>query len=306
MKKFLPIFSFIFLLSFSSYGAAEKGCSEVYSYLVFDQKTNNIIFENRSDAVAYPASLVKLMTLYLVFEAIEQGKLKLEQILIISQRGEEISKVNKVNRLPIKEGDAITVREAIRAVIVKSFNEAAVTLGEAVSGDEWQFVRKMNSKAFELGMINTSFRNASGLHEEGQYTTSYDLVRLVIALQKNFPGYYHLFAAKEFEYNGAKYETHNRILIDYKGAEGMKTGFTNAAGFNLISAAKKGDHRVISVLLGCATASRRDDFTKELLNKAFAKLEDDRESFFVKVSGGFNYDSNHEEKYEEKMHFGMR
>ncbi len=305
MKKILLIFSFIFLLTSNSY-AFEKGCSEVYSYLVFDYKTSNIISENRSDRLAYPASLVKLMTLYLTFEAIEQGKLNPEQVLKISQRGEEISKVNKVNRLAIKEGDEITVREAIRAVIVKSFNEAAVTLAEAVSGDEWQFAHKMNDKASELGMINTSFRNASGLHEEGQYTTSYDLARLVIAMQKKFPGYYHLFSVKEFEYRGTKYETHNRVLLDYKGAEGMKTGFTNAAGFNLISAAKKGDHRVISVLLGCATAPRRDEFTKELLNKAFAKLEDHPDSFFVKVSKGFNYTSKHEERYEEEMNFGMR
>lgn len=305
MKKILLIFSLIFLLTSNSY-AFEKGCSEVYSYLVFDEKTGNIISENRSDRFAYPASLVKVMTLYLTFEAIEHGKLKPEQILKISQRGEEISKVNKVNRLAVKEGDEITVREAIRAVIVKSFNEAAITLAEAVSGDEWEFVRKMNEKASELGMINTSFRNASGLHEEGQYTTSYDLARLVISMQKKFPGYYHLFAAKEFEYRGIKYETHNHVLVDYKGAEGMKTGFTTAAGFNLISAAKKGDHRVISILLGCATAARRDDFTKELLNKAFAKLEDKHEPFFVKVSKGFNYASKHEEEYEEEMHFGMR
>lgn len=299
----------IFFFLSSSLYAAEQGCSDVYSSLVFEEKTGEILFDKRSENFSYPASLVKVMTLYLTFEALENHKIKADQVLTVSERGEEISKVNKINTLRLKEGDKMTVHEAILGVIIKSFNEAAVTLAEAVAGDEWKFARKMNEKAIQLGMINSSFRNASGLHEEGQYTTGYDLARLTKAIKDDFPEYYHLFAAKEFTYRGQKYETHNHVLVDYKGAEGMKTGFTNAAGFNLISAAKKDDFRVVSVLLGCATFQKRDQFTKELLNDAFAKLTKNQKSKIeVKLTKSFDYVSKkkrQEDSYETEMRFGM-
>jgi D-alanyl-D-alanine carboxypeptidase len=272
--KFLVVFITIFFLSINpALSQEESGCSDVYSYLTFDAKTGNILSETRSEKITYPASLTKLMTLYLTFEAIEAKKIKPTQLIEVSQRGEEIAKVNRVTTLNLKEGDKISVRDAIRGTIVKSFNETAVSLAEAVAGSEWNFVVLMNEKARDLGMFNTSFRNSTGLHEEGQYTTTYDLARLVIALRKDFPGYYPLFSLKEFEFNGTKYETHNHVLLDYAGAEGMKTGFTNAAGFNLISSAKKSKDRVVSVLLGCASVESRDIFTKELLDKSFSDLE---------------------------------
>ena len=283
----------------------EEGCSDVYSYLIFDAKTGNILSENRSEKLAYPASLVKLMTVYLTFEAIEAGKIRPSDVVEISGRGEEISKVNKITTLHLKEGDKISIRQAIRGTIVKSFNEAAVTLAEAVAGNEWEFARLMNKKAFELGMFNTSFRNATGLHEEGQYTTSYDLARLVIALRRDFPGYYPLFRMKEFEFAGVKYETHNHVLLDYDGAEGMKTGFTSASGFNLISTAKKSNRRIVSVLLSCSTSSDRDDFTKELLDKSFANLRDKNNAKIRnQILDKFNY-SKIKKTSDEKLHFGL-
>lgn len=277
MKFSIIFFTSFFLITQNIYAQID-GCSKDYSALVLEEENGDILYEIRPDKVSYPASLVKMMTLYLAFEAIEKQKLTSDTVLVVSERGEEIGKINKVNTLNLKEGDKITVREAIRGVIVKSFNEAAVTLAEAVSGDEWDFVRKMNEKAAQLGMINTSFRNASGLHEEGQYTTSYDLARLAIAIKKDFPGYYHLFGLKKFDYKGTEYETHNHVLVDYKGAEGMKTGFTNAAGFNLISSAKKNDKRVISVLLGCSTYKQRDELTKQFLDDAFKKMIKNKEA----------------------------
>lgn len=307
--KFFLTFILTLLLFANSSLAQNDGCSNSYSYLVIAEKNGEILSENRSEIISYPASLVKLMTLYLTFEAIENHKISSQKILTISARGEEVSNVNKINSLHLKEGDKMTVREAIHGVIIKSFNESAVTLAEAVSGSEWEFVRKMNEKAKELGMNHTSFRNASGLHEDGQYTTSYDLARLVIALKKNFPGYYPLFALKKFTYRGEKYETHNHVLLDYKGAEGLKTGFTNAAGFNLISAATKNGQRVISVLLGCSSVDRRDKFTKELLNEAFKKLKNEKNhTIQAKLTKGFNYTANHRNRddYEEEMRFGMK
>lgn len=274
MKKIIVISLLLLsklIMPFAAYGAEE--CSDSYSSLVFEEKTGDILFSKRADEASYPASLTKLMTLYLTFEAIENKQLDVSQTLSFSSRGEEISAVNRVTTLHVQKHDTITVREAIQAVIVKSMNEAAIILAEAVSGNEWAFARKMNERAAQLGMVNSSFRNATGLHAEGQYTTTYDLARLVVALKRDFPGYYHLFSLKEFSYLDKEYETHNHVLVDYKGAEGMKTGFTNASGFNLISSAKRGDKRVVSVILGCATYQKRDEFTKELLDYAFERLK---------------------------------
>ena len=249
-----------------------QDCDSKNSYVVFEEKNRNILLEKNADERIYPASLVKLMTLYLAFEAIENKKINLNRAIKISKRAEEVSRVNKVNTLHLHEHQSISVREAILAIIVRSFNEAAIALAEAVANDEWQFVRLMNKKAQELGMYNTSFRNASGLHEVSQYTTAKDLARLAVAIKTDFPDYYHLFSLKTFKFNKQKYKTHNHILEEYRGAEGLKTGFTNASGFNLIASALKGKVRVISVLIGCPSASKREAFTKKLLNRAFEKI----------------------------------
>ena len=285
------IILFLTLASISLPVLAESECSKDYSSLVIEEKSGAILYEKRSDKFSYPASLVKMMTLYLTFEALDTKKLSLDEELTVSAYGEEIAKVNNGNTMHLKEGNKITVREAVEAVIVKSFNEAAVTLAEGVGGGEWEFVRLMNKKAEALGMSNTSFRNASGLHEEGQYTNSYDLARLAIALQKNFPQYYKFFSMKKFTYRGRKYDSHNHVLLEYKGAEGMKTGFTRASGFNLVSAAKKKDVRLISILLGCSTSKSRDKLTKELLDICFKRIdENDDMNFFSKINlKGFDY-----------------
>jgi D-alanyl-D-alanine carboxypeptidase len=292
--------------------AQDGECSSEYSALVISDHKNHVLFERRAEEKFYPASLTKLMTIYLVFEALEKRQLDLHRVLIVSERGEEISKVNKVNTMNLALGDKINVDDAIRATIVKSFNEAAVTLAEAVAKSEWQFARKMNEKAAELGMFNSSFRNASGLHAEGQYTTAYDFARLVLALKRDFPQYYHYFSLKSFSYNGRKYETHNHVLLEYNGAEGMKTGFTNASGFNLISVAKNhADDRVVSVLMGCPSVDRRDRFTKRLLDEGFSKIknysdrgEDSPEKTdFKKISINLRKKFDYQNQDLQKLHF---
>lgn len=283
----------------------QVGCSNVYSSLVFVEDNGEILHSERSRQISYPASLVKLMTAYLTFEALENKQITPNQKITISGRGEEISKVNKINTLHVVEGDQITVRQAIRGTIVKSFNEAAVTLGEAIAGNEWNFARLMNKKAKELGMINTSYRNASGLHAEGQYTTTYDLARLAIALRKDFPQYYHIFSQKEFTFNKRRYKTHNHVLVDYKGAEGMKTGFTNASGFNLVAAAKKDGSRIISVLLGCESYKKRDDYTKDLLDEAFLEKAANDNKIKVKLIANFDYSQNPVAKILDEDRQGM-
>ena len=281
-------------------------CSDQYSALIFREDNDEILYSKRAEQVIYPASLVKLMTLYLTFEAIENKKITPNDKIIASKRAQEISEVNKINTLHLVAGDQITVKEAIRALIVKSFNEAAVMLSEAISQNEWNFVRKMNQKASELGMINSSFKNSSGLHEEGQYTTAYDLARLAKALKKDFPRYYHLFSLKEFKYLDKTYPTHNHILVDYKGAEGMKTGFTRASGFNLITSAKKGKNRLISVLTSCASYEKRDALMIELLDHSFKKIATN-EHGDVKLNEEFDYQNTPSQDVvdESEMRFEM-
>ncbi len=258
-------FQNIALTSHSSCGANGR-------YIVFEENNRLILSEQNSASKAYPASLVKLMTLYLTFEALSKHQISLNQQIIISDRAEEISRVNQVNSLRLKTGNKILVKQAIEGVIVKSFNEAAVALAEVVAGDEWNFSRMMNQKALQLQMVGSSFRNSSGLHEEGQYSNASDLAKLTFALRRDFPQFYRFFSLKNFRYKNEIFKTHNHVLLDFKGAEGMKTGFTRASGFNLISSAKRGKSRIFAVLVGCESAARRDKFMTQLLESGFFKI----------------------------------
>jgi len=283
--KFFVIF-FICLLSLKSpaYTQVLSNCSENGTLISVAEDSRKIIFENNSQKLIYPASLVKLMTVYLTFEALQNNKLNLNQEIIFSSRAQEVSRVNKVNTLEVKEGDKISVEKAIQALIVKSYNEASIALAEAIADNEWNFVKKMNMKALELGMINTSFRNASGLHEEGQYSTASDLARLAIHLKKNFPQFYYFFAMKEFIYNSKTIKTHNTILREYDGAEGMKTGYTKASGYNLVSSAKNQNKRIFSVVTGCSSSKKRDELTKFILDLSFFEEPEDNNFYFKKIS----------------------
>lgn len=260
---------FFLLLIFTKSAIAEECSSNNYSALVINSDSKAVLFEDNADKIIYPASLTKLMTIYLVFEAIKDNKIGIDQTLIASKQAEETSAINKTNTLGLKEGDKVSVKQAIEGSLVKSYNELTIMLAEAIAGDEWQFARKMNAKAKDLGMHFTNFRNASGLDNYGQYTTDEDLAKLVLALRKNFPEYDSYFSLKKFTYKKEIYKTHNEILLKYKGADGMKTGFTNKAGYNLIASASRDGKRVVSIVTGCESSGKRYELTKDLLNKAF-------------------------------------
>lgn len=266
MRKIL-----FFLLLFCQQLSAQE-CTSRYSTLILNEENSQILFENRADEYIYPASLTKIMTLYLVFDALEEKKLNLNQKLKISANAEDISNVNKVSSLHLKEGDEITVKQAIEGTIVKSFNETAIALAEEIAGSEWNFAKMMNKKALELKMYHTNFRNSTGLHEDGHYTTNYDLARLLIAIKKKFPQYKKYFSQKEFDFNGNKFETTNHFLVDYKGATGFKTGFTSKAGFNLMASARRGERSVSGILTSCETFKIRDKFMQEIFDEAFNKM----------------------------------
>jgi len=274
--KFFIFFVILFFLKITVFADDNhiNSCGEKNAYIVFDYESKNIITENNSEKIIYPASLVKLMTAYLTFEAIEKKQINFDQEIEVSEKSEEISKINKVNTLNLKAGDLITVKNALEALIVKSFNEASVSLSEIIAEDERSFVRLMNKKALELGMINTSFANSSGLHEEGQYTTVRDLARLVMAIKKDYPQYNYFFSLKKFNYKGIKHKSHNHVLNSYKWANGMKTGYTRMAGYNLISSASKNKKSIISILVGCESLKKRDQLSIYFLDSSFKKLND--------------------------------
>lgn len=272
--KLLKIF---FLFTFFCFNLSAKECASKYSALIFDAKNNHILFEKRADNYVYPASLTKVMMLYLVFEALENGKLHLDQKIKISAYAQDVSAVNKITSLHLREGEEISVLQAIRGSAIKSFNETALALAEAVGGDEWQFVKMMNEKAEKLQMFHTNFRNSTGFHEEGQYSTAQDMARLLIAIEKKFPQYIKYFGQKEFKYDGIDYVTHNHFLLDYKGATGFKTGFTSKAGFNLMASAKREHDEINGVLMACESFRARDKFMKEKFDEAFAYKAEEHE-----------------------------
>ncbi|MBI1239251.1 MAG: hypothetical protein GC199_07900 [Alphaproteobacteria bacterium] len=244
--------------------AASKDAS-----LIMDAQTGKILFSRSADEARFPASLTKMMTLYLLFERLQEGKLALSTKLNVSSfaAGQEPSK------LGLKPGTTITVEEAIGALIIRSANDVAVVVAEAIGGSEAKFARLMTQKARALSMRNTYFYNASGLPHPLQRSTARDMATLGRALMKNFPQYYDRFAARTYTFRGKTYETHNDLLVDFVGANGIKTGYTRASGFNLVSSAERDGRRIIGVVMGGRTARERDNEMRAILGSMFDKIE---------------------------------
>ncbi len=238
------------------------------STIVIDALNGKILSAQNPDTIRYPASLTKLMTLYITFEAIEQGLLTFDDELPVSNTAANRSP----SRLGLTAGDKIKVKTAIDALIVKSANDCATVLAEGLGYTETQFAEKMTEVAQTLGMKNTIFKNASGLPNKKQVTTARDMITLAAALYYHFPQYYDLFAQQKFTYNGKTYYSHNHILKNFEGADGMKTGYIAAAGFNIITSAWRDGDRVIAVAMGYDSQNERDQAVSRLMEKGFAKL----------------------------------
>jgi D-alanyl-D-alanine carboxypeptidase len=236
-----------------------------YSAIVIDADSGEVMFSRRADQRRYPASLTKMMTLYQIFSAIEDGKLKLSQKLKVSRRaaGQTPSKIG------LKRGSRISVEKAIIAVAAKSANDAATVLSESLGETEFDFALRMTKTARSLGMKSTRFRNASGLPNRRQRTTARDMALLSKALIDHFPQYYHYFSIKSFKWGKRTFRTHNRLLEKYTGMDGLKTGYIRASGFNIATSAVKNDRRLIAVLLGGRTAKKRDSQVAFLMNATF-------------------------------------
>ncbi|MGB8276167.1 MAG: D-alanyl-D-alanine carboxypeptidase family protein [Alphaproteobacteria bacterium] len=238
-----------------------------YSSIVVDAATGQVVHAIDADHVNYPASLTKIMTLYLTFEAVENHTLILKQPLQVSARAAN----QAPSKLGLSPGDVITVENAVLGVVTKSANDAAVVLAEAVAGSEADFARAMTAKAKALGMTSTEFHNASGLPNKHQVTTARDMAILARAVLRDFPQYYHYFGTPEFSYQGLTFENHNKLLKSYPGADGIKTGYIRAAGFNLVASAERDGRRLIGVVLGGHSPRQRNAVMASLLDAGFLR-----------------------------------
>lgn len=241
-----------------------------YASIVVDTNSGKILQAENPDERAYPASLTKMMTLYLTFEALRAHRITMDQKLPVSAAAES----RAPSKLGVRRGQTITVRQAISALVTKSANDVATVLAEALGQTEPRFAQLMTAKAHGLGMARTTFRNASGLPNRGQVSTARDMMKLALALQRDFPEYYHFFSLKSFAYRGRTIPNHNHLLGRYEGTDGMKTGFVHESGFNIVVSVKRDEHRLIAVVFGGRSVASRDRQAMKLLDRAFASLEE--------------------------------
>lgn len=246
-------------------GTSVAAVAAPYAAIVLDMRTGRTVYEHHADRQQHPASLTKLMTLYLTFEAIESGQLGLDQKVRVSKH----AALQPASKLYLKAGQRVSIRHLIRAAAIKSANDAAMVLSEAVGGSQRRFAEMMTAKARELGMTRTRFRNPHGLTSDGHLSTARDMSRLGRALYFHFPEYYNVFGRKYAYAAGKRVNTTNRLLHSYNGAEGMKTGYTRAAGYNLLATASRGTQRVMAVILGGKSSAWRNQRMASLLDRGF-------------------------------------
>jgi D-alanyl-D-alanine carboxypeptidase len=239
-----------------------------YAAMVIDARNGEVLHSRNADTKLHPASLTKMMTLYVVFEAVRRGELSLDQRIKISKKAAS----EPPSKLGLKAGSSIQLRYLIRAASVKSANDAATALGEAVSGSEAAFARRMNRTAKALGMSRTTFKNAHGLTESGHLSTARDMTTLGRRLFFDYNDYYHLFSRRTVD-AGLKQvpNTNRRLLANYRGADGIKTGYTRAAGFNLVASAERGNKRIIATVFGGRSSATRNAKVAELLDLGFRR-----------------------------------
>jgi D-alanyl-D-alanine carboxypeptidase len=232
-----------------------------YAAIVVDANSGAVLHAAQADAERHPASLTKIMTLYLLFERLESGKLTLDSQLEVS----EDAASQPPTKLGVKPGQTIRVEDAIKALVTRSANDVAVVIAENLAGDEDDFADLMTRKARALGMTGTVYKNASGLPDDEQVTTARDQATLGRAIQERFPRYYRYFATSSFSYRGASIRNHNRLLGRVEGVDGIKTGYTRASGFNLVSSVKRGGRHIVAVVLGGGSGGSRDARMRALI-----------------------------------------
>lgn len=266
MKRLVGIFFAVLLSAVPAFGAQYKAA------MVADMDTGKIIYQENATVQNYPASLTKIMTLYLTFDALEHGRLHLDDYLIVSQSAASASPV----KLGLKAGSKIKVEDAIKALTVLSANDVARVLAENLKGGmEGNFAGLMTRVASEIGLTGTNFENSSGLPDDDHMSTARDIALLSMAVYKHFPQYWKYFGIKTWTYNGKTYTNGNRLLGTYPGCDGMKTGYTNKSRYSLVATAKRDNHHLIAVVLGAESKDVRANVATQMLNRGFEAVGTD-------------------------------
>ena len=238
-----------------------------FAALAVDARNGKVLYSNDADGIRHPASLTKMMTLYLLFQDLKAGKIKLDSPIRMSATAAS----KPPTKLGVKPGNTFPVEIAIKALVVKSANDVAAAVAENLGGTEAAFAQRMTRTARALGMSRTTFRNASGLPDARQVTTARDMATLGLRLMRDFPQYYPYFRTTSFTYGGKTISTHNRLLKSYEGTDGIKTGYINASGFNLVSSVRRGEQRLVGVVIGGKSGAGRNAYMVKMLNSVFAK-----------------------------------
>src|SRR5436190_3799222 len=246
---------------------ARESYNPAFSSIIVDGNSGVTLSANNPDASRHPASLTKIMTLYLLFERLDAGKMMLGTEMEVSAHASE----QAPTKLGLRPGQSIRVEDAIKGLVTRSANDAAVVIAEAIAGDEGDFARQMTRKARALGMTRTVYRNASGLPDDNQVTTARDQSTLGRAIQDHFPRYYRYFSTVAFNYRGHSIRNHNRLLGNVEGVDGIKTGYTRASGFNLVTSMRRGNRHLVGVVLGGRSGGSRDAIMRNLLAENLEK-----------------------------------
>ena len=259
----------IFLLLLLAVSAVSTAPAEAakYAAIVIDANSGRVLHQSHADAPRYPASLTKMMTLYIVFDMLRAGRVTLDTRLRISENAAS----QPPSKLRLKPGSTIRLGDAIRALVTKSANDVATAIAENLAGSETKFARYMTWRARQIGMTRTTFRNASGLPDPYQTTTARDMATLALRLIDDHPNYYRFFKLRYFRYGGRRYRNHNGLLFNFKGTDGIKTGYTRASGFNLVASVRRGRKHLIGVVMGGKSAGQRNRRMRALLSKAFGR-----------------------------------
>lgn len=252
----------------ASMPAARPADQPKYAAVVVDANSGEVLYAKRADSPRYPASITKVMTLYLAFEAISEGRLQPTDLITVSARAAG----QPPTKLGMSAGDVITVEDAMKAIAVKSANDMSVALAEHMAGSEARFSALMTLRAQELGMLNSRFVNASGLPDSRQVSSARDIAILSRAVMRDFPQYYSLFNLRSFTFRGVSMNNHNRLLNSMPGVDGLKTGYTNASGYNLAASGVRDGRRLIVVMLGGTSNAARDNHVQDLLTTGFEVL----------------------------------
>ena len=265
-QTYFRLVNLFILVTLVAFIYASEVSGKTYAYIVADARDGKILKSHNSRQIIHPASLTKMMTLYLAFDAIRHGRLKLDQKSIISKNAAS----EPPSKFWYKPGQRVSIRNLIRASAIRSANDAATALGEAISGSERKFVQDMNIAAKKMGMNSTRFKNANGLTEIGHYSTAKDMLLLSRRLMLDYPEYFNIFSRLETTASGKTIRNTNyKFLRQYRGASGIKTGYTNAAGHNLAGSAKRGDKQLIGILIGTSSSSQRAKKIMGLFDDAF-------------------------------------